>query len=291
MSAALEQLALEIEQQFDRSDEGRINAGQLLLKARELVRGGEAGNNITWGEWCSTHMSRSPGDIRKIMRIAGSPDPMAALRQEREAARRRMAQARERSRAADGDADTPDSQSAELTPDTASEIAAKALAVMPDYSRTPFLIDQVIKGPIRPFLGDLIKHLDDEQLNVLVDLVVRQRWPDKFKDCDGAIHATFFDAGGWRARHETPENLATISVAVEPEITKPDKPTVLIPEPTPAAIDEPEQSPGIVKPAAGRSGAKRNLTTASTVKPETDPEPTVAAVDDPRRSAEPRQEP
>jgi hypothetical protein len=280
MSAQLEQLAVEIEQQFDQSDLGRIKAGQLLLKARELVKAGEAGGNIGWGKWCSAHINRSPGDIRKVMRIARSPDPKAASRAEREAAKRRMAEARERSRGGDGNADTPDGQSAEFNPDMAPEIAAKALAVMPDYSRTPFLIDQIMKGPIQPLLGDLIKRLDDEQLSVLLDLVVRQRWPDKFKDCDGANHATFSDAGGRRARHEARENLAAISVAVEPEITKPDKPTALIPEPTPAAIDEREQSPEIVKAAADRSGTESNPTSAS-VEPEADPETTVAAVDEP----------
>lgn len=216
--STLEQLATAIDEKFDQSDFGRIEAGRLLLQAQELVGAGEAGDNITWAEWCAAYISRSPGDIRKVMRIARSPDPMATLRQERQAAKKRMAEARERSRA--GNASTPDNQLVELTPETAPEIAVKALALMPAGSRTPFLLDQVTEmgESVSLFVETLLQRLSGEQLQVLLDEVLKPRWPEKFHDRDPSINGQSLCPerfGTENARRNTNQDLATREQAGE----------------------------------------------------------------------------
>jgi hypothetical protein len=55
----------------------RIKAGELLIEASKHVPAGE------WGRWCNANVKRSERDIRKVMKIAGTADPEAALREER----------------------------------------------------------------------------------------------------------------------------------------------------------------------------------------------------------------
>ena len=81
------------------SNSHRIQAGQELIAARAMV---EPGN---WLSWCSANIKRSARDIQRLMKIAGSDDPEAALAEERETAREAMAEHRATnvSRMDDGD--------------------------------------------------------------------------------------------------------------------------------------------------------------------------------------------
>ena len=56
----------------------RLRAGQELVDARKNVPHGE------WISWCEANIRRSRQDIARLMKMAGSDDPEAALEQERE---------------------------------------------------------------------------------------------------------------------------------------------------------------------------------------------------------------
>lgn len=70
-----------------KADDYRISAGQLLIEARTRVEKGEAGL-VTWTGWCGENVKRSSRDIRRVMQLAGAPDPAAAY--EAETASRRV---------------------------------------------------------------------------------------------------------------------------------------------------------------------------------------------------------
>ena len=57
-----------------RAERCRILAGKLLLKLRERVENGEAGN-IGWSQWYLQRFVRSPRDAEKLMELAHSLDP------------------------------------------------------------------------------------------------------------------------------------------------------------------------------------------------------------------------
>jgi hypothetical protein len=66
----------------------RIAAGKFLIEASKFVAPGK------WGEWCKRYVTRSSGDIRKVMKIAGAVDAEAAADDERK--RNAEAQAKRR---------------------------------------------------------------------------------------------------------------------------------------------------------------------------------------------------
>ena len=286
MSTKLERIVVEIEQTFDQWDLGRVKAGRLLLQARELVESGEAGDNVTWRDWCSAHISRSLGDIRKIMRIARQPDPMAALRAERESARERMTQARERSRACKGNSDKTSRQSVGPTPETAPEIAASALSLMPHGSRAQLLIEQIISmSEAVPLIwGEMIEHLDDGHVDALLN-ALRQRWPNKFNDSDGPIRVAVrvqkrypdFEASlAWHERSENQVNTVEPDIINAPSV-RPSIAEQLGQRPKSASIVESRHPPEIAEPAAGISGPESKIP-ALIVEPALEPKP-IAAVD------------
>ena len=67
------------------TDEWRIATGRLLIEARKHVKA------RAWQVWCvgdgakvKGHIHRSMGDIRKVMALAGAPEPVAAAAAERQ---------------------------------------------------------------------------------------------------------------------------------------------------------------------------------------------------------------
>lgn len=70
----------------------RISAGLILIAARKRVTAEGGG----WEAWCQTNIKRSQGEIRKLMKLAGSDDPAAA----REAEKQQNRQAKARFRRA-----------------------------------------------------------------------------------------------------------------------------------------------------------------------------------------------
>jgi hypothetical protein len=71
------------------TDRNRIEAGRLLIEARQRVLNGEE-QGLTWEKWCCRNIPRSQADIRKCMALASADDPQAALEQERAGTRQRM---------------------------------------------------------------------------------------------------------------------------------------------------------------------------------------------------------
>ena len=62
--------------------EHRLAAGQLLLHLRERIEAGEQGD-VAWWDWFEANIERSRKDCERLMRMASSPDPDAALADER----------------------------------------------------------------------------------------------------------------------------------------------------------------------------------------------------------------
>src|SRR5947209_8146511 len=62
-----------------KADDHRISAGLLLIGLRTRVDAGEAGEDMTWTRYVRDNIDRSERDCRKLMRLAGAPDPEAAL--------------------------------------------------------------------------------------------------------------------------------------------------------------------------------------------------------------------
>ena len=93
----LERLAEEINDRWhevEKADtEGRIAVGRMLIDAKEQVEkgGGSEWIKISWAKWCEHHIERSISDINKVMALAGAPDPLAALEEERKKRRDQMA--------------------------------------------------------------------------------------------------------------------------------------------------------------------------------------------------------
>ena len=77
----------------EKAETYRISAGQELARARDRVEAGEAGKT-PWTAWCADNIRRSEGDIRKLLAIASSADPIKAAAAERQ--RNREAVARHR---------------------------------------------------------------------------------------------------------------------------------------------------------------------------------------------------
>jgi len=70
----------------------RVKAGMELLAARQMFPPTRSGRKESeWLAWCKANIRRSLPDISKIMKIAQSDDPEAALRREREVTRAQAA--------------------------------------------------------------------------------------------------------------------------------------------------------------------------------------------------------
>ena len=68
----------------------RVMAGRELIAIRPKIE--EIG--LGWEAWCRENITRSMRDIRRVMKIAASPDPEAALEEERTQAREGMVTSR-----------------------------------------------------------------------------------------------------------------------------------------------------------------------------------------------------
>ena len=96
---SLEALANRIKVPWGKLDTYRVTTGLLLLQARQRVDSGEAGEGVTWEQWCRENITeRKLRDIRKLLAIAKADDPEAAAEEERQKAREGMARTRERQR-------------------------------------------------------------------------------------------------------------------------------------------------------------------------------------------------
>ena len=92
----LADLAVEINAAFGQADSSRLHAGRLLLQAQEIFKAGKARGD-SWRAWCATNIpDRSYRDIGRVMKLARSADPIAALAEERKKARLGMAKKRAR---------------------------------------------------------------------------------------------------------------------------------------------------------------------------------------------------
>jgi hypothetical protein len=80
--------------------ESRLAAGQKLLRLRERVEAGEGGEGVKWWEWFKQAEICSRKGAERLMKIAGSDDPVAALKEEREKDRDRKRIARSKSNGA-----------------------------------------------------------------------------------------------------------------------------------------------------------------------------------------------
>jgi hypothetical protein len=77
-----------------RATSARVAAGKMLIELRARIEGGEAGEGVSWWEWCEANIQRSRKDCEKLMRMASSDDPEAAIEDERAQARERMQRVR-----------------------------------------------------------------------------------------------------------------------------------------------------------------------------------------------------
>jgi hypothetical protein len=87
-----EKVALEREQALDH----RLAAALRLKEARDIVDDVDSG--MSWAAWCREHIDASRSEIKRLLKIAGSPKPAAVLDAERAAAREGMRQLRNRRR-------------------------------------------------------------------------------------------------------------------------------------------------------------------------------------------------
>jgi len=78
--------------------DARISAGKMLLDAKAKVEAAPKEHG-TFKLWYETNIKRSKADIYKVMKLASSPDPVAAREAEKEAARVGMERKREAERA------------------------------------------------------------------------------------------------------------------------------------------------------------------------------------------------
>src|SRR5712691_887352 len=101
----LDTVAGKINALMKKSDDQRLSAAALLLEAKGRVEAGEAGNNIDWETWCSVNIKtrdgkpRSYRDVQRLVAIAESPDPQAALDADRAKARAGMKATRAKAQA------------------------------------------------------------------------------------------------------------------------------------------------------------------------------------------------
>src|SRR5580700_10424724 len=92
----LDTVAGKINALMKKSDDQRLSAAMLLLEAKRRVEAGEAGNNINFETWCAVNIKRPDGkprsyrDVQRLVVIASSSDPAAALDRDREKARAGM---------------------------------------------------------------------------------------------------------------------------------------------------------------------------------------------------------
>jgi len=80
----------EADQHNGRAEHARIEAGRLLIEAREQVDAAHRahGSRSMWAAWCEVHVpGRSLRDIRRVMKMAGAADPAAAHEAEKAANR------------------------------------------------------------------------------------------------------------------------------------------------------------------------------------------------------------
>jgi hypothetical protein len=143
----LEGLAEEINERWHavrRADtEGRIAVGRMLIDAKEQVeKGGPDWIKVSWEKWCARHIERSMSDINKVIALAKSLDPLAALEEERRKRREQMAalKVKRRSVAAaanedaqlgasgDDDKGTEDHEEAEATPVASDDVTEITLS-------------------------------------------------------------------------------------------------------------------------------------------------------------------
>jgi hypothetical protein len=72
----------------------RLEIGLMLVELRERIEAGEAGDRDWWA-WCRNHLAdRSRKDIERLLAIASSDDPAAALEAQRAKSRTGMARLR-----------------------------------------------------------------------------------------------------------------------------------------------------------------------------------------------------
>ena len=79
---------------IDKLEEHRIAVAVQLQEAKQRVANGEAGEGVTWVAWVEANIHRTMRDVNKLLAIAASPDPAAAIQVERAKAKDRMARVR-----------------------------------------------------------------------------------------------------------------------------------------------------------------------------------------------------
>ena len=97
----LASLAAEINAEFTNTESSRLRTGRLLLQAREVFDADKAPGD-SWRAWCATNIQRSYRDCKRVMALARSPNPVAAVQAERDKASKGMARTRAASKSAGG---------------------------------------------------------------------------------------------------------------------------------------------------------------------------------------------
>ncbi len=88
---AEEKIAVERKQASDH----RLAAALRLKEARDIV---DSDGGTSWATWCREHIEASRSEIKRLLKIAGSPEPAAVLDAERAAAKEGMRRLRNRRR-------------------------------------------------------------------------------------------------------------------------------------------------------------------------------------------------
>jgi hypothetical protein len=105
-----------------KSDDQRLSAALLLREAKERVENGEDRRFANFRDWCRAKLpGRSDDDIGRLLRYANSPDPEAALNEDRARSRERSRRwrasrsASAASASSPGDVRTPDRETEDFT--------------------------------------------------------------------------------------------------------------------------------------------------------------------------------
>ncbi len=81
----IDEAVLEINELLNQADATRLDAGRKFLALRARVEAGEVGSGAKWWEFYGKHFTRSRKDAEKLMRLAQSDDPEAAIEAEKRA--------------------------------------------------------------------------------------------------------------------------------------------------------------------------------------------------------------
>jgi hypothetical protein len=86
--------------------DARLNVALELRALKQRIEEGDAGDQaaLDWWDWYGDHFVRSRSDAEKLLAIAGSSDPPAALQRVREQSQQRKVAFRERLKVVEGDA-------------------------------------------------------------------------------------------------------------------------------------------------------------------------------------------